>query len=112
MAAVPVANKAAFIAHAREAWVLFEKCGALQQWECWGENVPPGEKTSFPMAVQAQDDEAVVFSWILWPDRETAQAAEASMRNDPAWAAMSEMPFDGSRMIYGDFDPVVMMRAD
>lgn len=109
VAAVPTANKQAFIDHARKAWPLFQACGALQQWECWGDAVPPGQKTSFPLAVQATEEETVVFSWILWPDKAAARVAEESMRSDPRWEALAEMPFDGSRMIFGDFEPIVML---
>lgn len=110
VAAVPTANKQAFIDHARAAWRLFEKHGALEQWECWGDGVPEGEVTSFPMAVQAKPDETVVFSWILWPDKATSEACMASMQSDPDWQTIAQMPFDGKRMIFGDFEPVVMER--
>ncbi|KPQ17382.1 MAG: hypothetical protein HLUCCO18_04960 [Rhodobacteraceae bacterium HLUCCO18] len=108
--AVPTANKEAYIAHARQAWTLFEKHGALETCECWGDEVPDGEVTSFPMAVKAQPDETVVFAWILWPDKATAQACMASMETDPAWSAMAGMPFDGKRMIFGDFEPIMVAR--
>jgi uncharacterized protein YbaA (DUF1428 family) len=111
VAAVPTANKEAYIAHAKEAWQLFRKYGAVETWECWGDSVPPGEVTSFPMAVKAQDGETVVLSWIIWPDKAACEACFASMQTDPAWAEMGEMPFDGSRMIFGDFEPVYIERA-
>lgn len=108
VAAVPTANKESFIDHAKRAWPLFQKYGALEQWECWGDAVPDGEVTSFPMAVKATEDETVVFSWILWPDKAAAEACTASMQTDPAWEEMAEMPFDGKRMIFGDFAPIVI----
>lgn len=110
VAAVPAENKAAFIDHSRAAWALFEKHGALEQWECWGDNVPDGKVTSFAMAVKAEPDEVVAFSWILWPDKATAEACQAAMQTDPEWQSLPEMPFDGKRMIFGDFHPVVMER--
>lgn len=110
LAAVPTANKERFVAHAHAAWPLFEKYGALEQWECWGDAVPDGEVTSFPMAVKAKADETVVLSWVLWPDKAAAEACMASMESDPAWAEMGEMPFDGKRMMFGDFEPIVMKK--
>ncbi|WP_298434581.1 DUF1428 domain-containing protein [uncultured Jannaschia sp.] len=117
VAAVPTDQKDAFVAHAHEAWeVIFKPLGAIAQVECWGDDVPDGEVTSFPMAVKCEPGETVAFSWIEWPDKATHDAANARMRDpDPAFAAamtdMSEMPFDGMRMIYGGFAPIVELRA-
>lgn len=81
-------------------------------WDCWGDMVPDGEVTSFPMAVKAKPGETVVFSWVLWPDKAAAGACQASMEMDADWREMSEMPFDGRRMIFGDFEPVAIHRAE
>ncbi|MBM2574778.1 DUF1428 domain-containing protein [Jannaschia sp. Os4] len=115
VAAVPEARKAEFVAHAREAWeVIFKPLGATAAVETWGDDVPDGEVTSMPMAVKAEPGETVVLSWIEWPDKATYEAANARMR-DPAFAevmaGMSEMPFDGARMIWGGFAPVMSERA-
>jgi uncharacterized protein YbaA (DUF1428 family) len=103
--AVPSANKAAYVAAARMGWELFRKYGAASMTECWGEDVPDGKVTSFPMAVKKKDDEVVVFSWITWPDRKTADDAWAKMQQDPGMKDM-QMPFDGQRMMWGGFSPV------
>ncbi len=107
VAAVPVDNREAYKAHAETAWQIFQDLGALAVWECWGDDVPDGEITSFPMAVQAKENETVVFSWTAWPDKEIRNAAWSKMMSDPKIAdAMGEMPFDGKRMIYGGFTPL------
>ena len=67
VAAVPTANKGAYIEHATRAAAVFKEYGALKLVECWGDGVPDGEVTSFPMAVQCREDETVCFSWILGP---------------------------------------------
>jgi uncharacterized protein YbaA (DUF1428 family) len=102
---VPVANKQAYIDSARQGWAMFKRYGAISMTECWGEDVPDGKVTSFPMAVKKKDDEVVVFSWIVWPDRQTADKAYAGMMEDPAMKEM-QMPFDGQRMMWGGFTPV------
>jgi len=102
VAAVPTSNREAYRRHAEEAAHMFKGHGALQVVEAWGDDVPPGEVTSFEMAVRKKDDEAVVFAWIVWPDKATRDAAYAKMTGD-----MSDMPFDGQRMIYGGFRPIV-----
>lgn len=108
VAAVPNANKEAFIRHAKDAAVLFKEYGALAVMECWGDDVPQGKVTSFPMAVKCQDDESVVFSWIVWPSRQHRNDAMDKIMADPRMqAGTNPMPFDGMRMIFGGFEPVV-----
>ncbi len=110
--AVPKANKQKFIDHANMADCMFLEMGALRVLECWGDDVPAGTTTDFRMSVKATEDEDVVFSWIEWPDKETRDKAYAVMmapdfkdsRMDPA---LNPMPFDGKRMIFGGFVPVV-----
>ena len=106
VAAVPTANKDAYIKHATEAVEFFKKLGATRLVECWGDDVPKGEVTDFYKATQAKDDETIVFSWVEYPDKATRDAANEQMANDPDAAEM-EMPFDGSRMFFGGFVPVL-----
>jgi uncharacterized protein YbaA (DUF1428 family) len=113
VAAVPTENREAFITHAKTAWPIFKDLGAIAQWECWGDQVPDGEVTSFGKAVQAKDDETVVFSFVAWPDQATRDAGWEKMMSDPDMEEnMGAMPFDGQRMIYGGFTPIVTMGAE
>ncbi len=108
VAAVPTANKQRYIAHALEAAAVFRDHGALKTVECWGDDVPDGELTSFPMAVKCREHETVCFSWIVWPSREVRVAAMAKiMRDQRLDPAINPMPFDGARLIYGGFDMIV-----
>lgn len=106
LAAVPTANRTKYVEHASTAWPFFKSHGATRMVETWGVDVPKGKLTDFYRAVQAGDDETVVFSWIAWPDKSTADAAWKNMENDPAMKNMPPMPFDGKRMIFGGFAPV------
>lgn len=107
VAPVPNSNREAFVAHARKAAELFKEAGALSIVECWGNDVPDGQQTSFPMAVKKAPDETVVFSWVVWPDKATRDAGMARMmqdsRTDPK---TNPMPFDGRRAIFGGFEVV------
>ncbi len=106
--AVPTANKETFRKHAEEAAVVFKEHGALQILECWGDDVPDGEVTSFPMAVKKAEDETVVFSWVVWPSKEAREAGNAKIMADPRMQPdANPMPFDGKRLIYGGFAPLV-----
>ena len=106
--AAPTVKREAYRKHAEEAAAIFKEYGALQVMECWADDVPEGKLTSFTMAVQRKDDEAVVFSWIAWPSKEVRDEAWAKVMTDPRMPQdMSAMPFDGKRMIYGGFKPIV-----
>ena len=112
VAAVPTANKEAYRKHAESAVPLFKKLGATRMVECWGDDVQDGKVTDFKRAVKAKDDETVVFSWIEYPDKQTRDAANDKMQNDPdAMAGMEEMPFDGKRMIFSGFAPILARGA-
>jgi uncharacterized protein YbaA (DUF1428 family) len=106
VAAVPTANKDAYLAHARVAAAIFREHGASQCFENWGDDIPEGEVTDFRRAVQANADETVVLSWITWPDKATRDAGWAKVMQDARMHAQ-QMPFDGKRMIYGGFEPLL-----
>lgn len=102
---VPIANKDAYVAGGKQWAEICKSYGALRLTDFWGDDVPDGKLTSFPMAVKLEPGETVVLSWIEWPDKETRDAANARMRADPNMQNM-QMPFDGKRMIYGGFAPL------
>lgn len=108
IAAVPTANREKFRKHAESAAVIFKENGALSVVECWGDDVPDGKVTSFPMAVKLKEDETVVFSWIVWPSRQVRDAGMSKVMEDPRLKAdVNPMPFDGQRMIYGGFEMIL-----
>ncbi len=108
--AVPTANREKFLAHAREGDALIIEFGALRVVECWGDDVPRGKQTDFFRAVDAREDEAVLFSWIEWPDKATRDAGMKKMMEDPRMQD-NPMPFDGKRMIFGGFAPILELRS-
>ena len=108
VAAVPTENKEKFIEHASKGDPVFLELGATRVLECWGDDVPGGDVTDFRRAVKATDDETVVFSWVEWPDKATRDEGMAKMMDDPRMQPdVNPMPFDGKRLIYGGFAPVV-----
>ena len=108
--AVPNANRDAFIAHASNFDAMIMEFGAIRVMECWGDDVPDGKLTDFRRAVQATMDESVVFSWIEWPDKATRDSGMQRFMKDPrVQGDAAAMPFDGTRMIYGGFAPVVSL---
>ena len=108
VAAVPTANREKYRRHAELAATVFKEHGALKVVECWGDDVPEGKVTSFPLAVKRKNDETVVFSWITWPSREARDAGMKKVMADPrVQPDANPMPFDGQRLIYGGFEPIV-----
>ena len=108
VAAVPTANREAYRKHAEAAAVVFKEHGALKLVECWGDDVPDGKLTSFPMAVKKQPDETVVFSWIAWSSRAARDAGMKKVMEDPrSKPDVNPMPFDGKRLIFGGFQMIV-----
>jgi len=93
---------------ARTSEPIFKEFGATTVVECIGDDVPYGELTSFPRAVQATDDETVVFSWVVYPSKDVRDAANAKVMTDPRFAdIMKDVPADGKRMIFGGFVPFI-----
>jgi uncharacterized protein YbaA (DUF1428 family) len=110
--AVPESKKDAYREVAEKFWDIVKDYGALSQVECWEADVKDGTTTDFRMAVKAQGGEKIVFSWVTWPDRTTAEGSHDKLMADPRMAEQfgapdgSDMPFDGKRMIYGGFEPL------
>lgn len=95
-------------AHAKKAGEVWMELGALSFVECVGDDVPYGQITSFPRAVQAGDDEVVIFSWIVYKSRADRDAIVAKVLADPRIVG-SDMPFDGKRLIHGGFEMMIQM---
>ena len=110
--AVPTANKQKFVEHARKIDTIFTEFGATRVVECWGDDVPEGKVTDFRKAVKASADESIVFSWIEWPDKATRDTAMQKMmseefNDDRMNPEKNPMPFDGKRLTFGGFKPIV-----
>ena len=107
--AVPVANKAQYIKLAMESAEVFKDHGAISVVENWGDDIPDGVLTSFPLAVRCEDDETVVFSWVTWPSKAIRDEGMKNAMSDERLAGWSpeSMPFDGKRMIFGGFETIV-----
>lgn len=104
---VPEARKSDYIAMAMAMAPLFKEYGAKSVVECWGDDVPEGKLTSFPLAVKAEPGEIVVFGWITWPSRQIRDEAWPKIMQDPRMTDMSSTLFDGKRMIFGGFEMIV-----
>ena len=107
---VPDARKDEYRQHEAKWWPWFQSHGATSLVVCWGDEVPAGKLTDFRRAVGLKDGEHVVLAWMTWPDKTTHDDAFKHMdeiQMDPA-----EMPFDGARLVYGSFSPILAIGSD
>ena len=105
---VPEGNKQAYREMAQKAADVFKEYGATRVVEAWADDVPNGKVTDYKGAVKAKDDEKVVYSWVEWPDKATRDEGWKKVMEDPRMQPDKEnMPFDGQRMIYGGFMPIL-----
>lgn len=112
--AVPTANREAFRAMAARVAKIFTDHGALRVVENWGDDVSDGKATDFKRAVQAGEDETVVFSWVEWSSKEARDAGNEAIAADPRLVPTPEEQaiMDSQRMIFGGFVPVVDEKGD
>ena len=108
---VPADKKEEYRALAQQMADKFKGWGAVRVVEAWGDDVPDGKVTDFKRAVQAQDGEGIVYSYVEWPDKETRDKAWQEMMNDTSMQ-QAEMPFDGKRMFWGGFRPILDTSAE
>ncbi|MGX7894767.1 DUF1428 domain-containing protein [Tsuneonella sp. HG222] len=103
---VPAEKQDAYRDMAEKFWPIAHDNGAIEHVEAWEADVSDGKQTDFRRAVALEDGEKVVFSWVAWPDKATADASNEKLMNDPRMDEMGkDMPFDSTRMVYGGFEP-------
>ena len=109
---VPKDKLEAYLDMARQCAAIWRDYGATEFRECVADDVKPGQLTSFPQSVKLEENELVIFSWIIYPSRAQRDEANDKVMKDPRMAEFMKpenMPFDGKRMIYGGFEMVVDM---
>lgn len=111
---VPKAKLDEYRALAKQCAEVWIANGALEYHETVADDVTVGELTSFPRAVHQTDDETCVFSWIVYRSREERDSINEKVMKDPLMANMSpdKVPFDGKRLIFGGFTPLVSVKRE
>jgi uncharacterized protein YbaA (DUF1428 family) len=95
---------------AEKACALWMEHGALEYYECLGDDLETKGMVSFPQLANAQPDETVIFAWIAFNSREHRDEVNAKVMADPRLGDMCEegnQPFDCKRMAYGGFKTLV-----
>lgn len=107
---LPTKNVDAYKKMSNTCGAIWREYGALEYRECIGDDVKPGEHTSFPQAVKLEDGETVVFAWIVYESRAKRDEVNEKVMKDPrleAWMKPESLPFDGKRMFWGGFEMIV-----
>lgn len=110
---VPKAKIKAYEKMARQAGKIWKKHGALEYFECIGNDLnPKWAKLTFPKMVKLKKDESVWFSFITYKNKKHRDAVNKKvmkeMEKDKEKYKNMEMPFDMKRMAYGGFEARVV----
>jgi len=101
-----------YVRLSKKAGRIWKEFGATEYIENVADDVKPGKWTSFPQSVKLKPNEVVVFSYIVYPSRKVRDQANAKVMADPRLKKMfdpKKMPFDGKRMFWGGFKPIVKL---
>lgn len=89
---------------------VWRKHGAIDYWECVGDDLYLEGTRSFTDLVSATEKESVLFGWVVFESREARDLANEKVAADPKMAelmAAADVGFDAERMAYGGFQPFV-----
>lgn len=103
---VPLGRLDDYLRLARRAGEVWKEYGALEYVECVGDDIRPGEHTSFPQSVRMAAGETVIFAWVRYASREERNRILEQVMNDPRLADMmnhAKLPFDAKRLFWGGF---------
>lgn len=98
---------------AQRAGEIWKEHGALEYFECLGDDLEIEKMLSFKTIAGTSEEETVVFSWIVFESKEHRDRVNAAVMNDARLEAemkSGEMPFDFRRMAYGGFKPLVALK--
>jgi uncharacterized protein YbaA (DUF1428 family) len=107
---IPRKNVPAYRRMAKKAGKIWRELGALEYWECVGDDLKVKMAASFPRQMKAKKGETVAFSWIVYRSRAHRDSVNAKVMKDPRIAKMMDEkkpPFDMKRMLYGGFKVMV-----
>jgi uncharacterized protein YbaA (DUF1428 family) len=109
---VPKKKVTAYLKMAQKAGKIWIEHGALAYNECAADDVQKGKLTSFPRSVKLKATETVFVCWIVYKNRKHRDQVLSKVMNDSRLEMeMSDMPFDGKRMIWGGFKPMISLFA-
>ena len=97
---------------------IWKEYGALAYFEYVGEDLTLEGTRSFIEIVDAKENEAIVFGWVIFHSKETRDLANKQVPADPRMTVLvtpltnpKRLIFDASRMVYGGFQPLVQSNS-
>jgi len=114
---VPKKNLAAYRKMASAGGKVWMKCGALEYFECIGDDLTPDtfgmKMMGFQKMAKAKPSDIIVFSFIVYKSRAHRDKVNAKVNKDPFMNDPKNkdkpMPFEMKRMAYGGFKTIVQM---
>ena len=105
---VPKKNLAAYRRMAVKVGKIWREHGVVEYTECVADDVKKGKVTSFPQSVKLKPGETVVIAWVVYKSRKHRDQVMAKVMKDKRLEECFEkMPFDGMRMFWGGFKPII-----
>lgn len=106
---VPTKNVAAYRKIAAKAAKVWMEHGALEYFECVGDDLAVQCGMPFTKLSKLKPDETVIFAWIVYKSKAERNRINKKVMADPRLANMSpeQMPFELKRMTYGGFKVIV-----
>jgi len=96
---------------AQKAGEIWKEHGALEYYECVGDDLEIEKMVSFKKSADASENETVIFAWIVFESREHRDKVNAAVMEDPrlkeAMHSADSKAFDYKRMAYGGFKTLV-----
>lgn len=107
---VPTKNLAAYKSIAQKASKIWKEHGALEYYECVGDDLNASFGVTFPKRAKVKPGETVIFAYIVYKSRAHRDRVNKKVMEDPRIQSMcdpKDMPFDCARMSYGGFQVLV-----
>lgn len=99
---------------AEKVAAIWKEYGALAYFEYVADDLELEGTRSFIEVVDLQEDEVVVFGWVVFPSKEVRDSANKQVPLDSRMEALiapltdpTRLIFDAERMVYGGFKPLV-----
>ena len=109
---VPKKNLSEYKKMARKCGKIWKEYGALEYTECIGDDIKKGKFTSFPQSVKLKPSEIVIYAYIFYKSKAARNRINKKVMADPRLKDLfhgNKLPFDGKRLIWGGFKPIIQL---
>jgi uncharacterized protein YbaA (DUF1428 family) len=93
---------------------IWKEYGAIAYFEFIGDDLTLEGTKSFVETLEAKEDEAIIYGWVVFSSKEVRDLANKKVPLDPRISKLvsplmnpERLIFDASRMLYGGFKPFI-----